>query len=485
VLCKHDVIGSNPFRSTNFSFFVLKLPPLTLSLMFLSRQSRRVILFAALLVMGSVSARASVRELPSDLVREVLSESVPTAFEVFPLSPADFSTEWKGPAPEGVQVSVVPGSIQWVRVSQLLVVPRARLRLVAQGHEAITLRTSGSVETGLSGKIFEALVPLFSGEWPPLKLQLKKAGQVREHAFNLKYSPAKSTPVQKNRVFMDSSCSPYLSEALGSESLAAHQWAYLGCRMVRSRQGSAEFPTFEVYLHWDGPQGPVKANGIPIEPAVPGLWLIRLGGERSSVEISDGSGHRFELRFQIPRKLSYASLGLGVGPYGYYFEDGVTTVSRTLPITTMYGSYFLTESSRLVFFDAFAPGNRWYNDIGFYFNNESSRALDDRMSVNILLGFHVIGFRAASSVAYRLGVPQGFELIFRDAFATRYNLSAGGFFYPPIAGKTYYNAWFRYGTSRLFAEINYIAWSELGPENEKVYSRSLGFTIGAPLFLFR
>jgi hypothetical protein len=52
------------------------------------------------------------------------------------------------------------------------------------------------------------------------------------------------------------------------------------------------------------------------------------------------------LRFMLPKKLSYASLGVGIGPYGYRFEDLLGALDRIAPITTLYGSYFLTEESQ-------------------------------------------------------------------------------------------------------------------------------------------
>jgi hypothetical protein len=238
-------------------------------------------------------------------------------------------------------------------------------------------------------------------------------------------------------------------------------------------------------LHWEGAQGVLRSGLAKVEPLIPGLWLLRAGPERPVVSLETAKGEKLEIHFQIPKRLSYASLGLGVGPYGFLLDDTHSTVNRIMPITTMYGSYFLTEGSRLVFFDALVGGSHWFNDMGFYFNNESTRALDERLSMNLLLGFHIIGFKVTSGTAYRLGVPQGFEVVVRDAFKTRCNASEGGFFNPPIGGKSYYNAWVRYGTSSLFGELNYISWSELGPSNERVYSRSLGVTVGAPLFIFR
>jgi hypothetical protein len=443
-------------------------------------------LFVALLLGGSFSTRsvsAGIREIPQSLAHSVLSESVPTAFEVFPLRAKDFSVSWLGKSPDGIQVTVIPGSIQWVRISQLIVLPRGLIRVTGTGWDAITVQSGSFVESASAGKALELPMSLFSAGESIAEARIQRNGVIESYPFRLTWNQPQEAPLQ--RFFIDSSCSSFFPEVLGAEKIPKGQWAYLGCRVVRNRLGGNEVPTLELYLHWDGDVEELKVNGLPLKGEVAGLHIIRLSAERPRVELSLGSGPKLQLKFQLPPRLNYASLGLGVGPYSFYFEDSVSSVSRTLPIATMYGSYFLTESSRIVFFNAFAPGSRWYNDIGFYFNNESSRALDDRLSFNLLLGFHVIGFKASSGVAYRLGVPQGFEMIFRDAFKKRYSASAGGFFYPPIAGKTYYNSWVRFGNPQLFGEINYIAWSELGPENERVYSRSLGITLGAPLFFFR
>ncbi len=442
---------------------------------------------AALFLFCSTS-QAAVRDLPTDLAREVLSESVPTAFTVFPIHHQDFSARWGGSPPGGIQVSIAPGTIQWVRVSQLLVLPRARLRIAVQGWDSVTVRTAGYADSAEGGKLLEVPVALLALESSPIQLVLEKGNIVERHSLWLDYSPrshASKASSPAHRVFADSSCSAYVPQVIDPEKLPSHHWAYFGCRVVRNRVPGGEVPSFEVYLHWEGAKGVLRSGLAKVDSLIPGLWLLRAGPERPVIQLETEKGEKLEIQFQIPKRLSYASLGLGVGPYSYRFEDGTTPVDQLMPITTIYGSYFLTESSRMVFFDALAGGSRWFNDMGFYFNNESTRALDERLSLNLLLGFHIIGFKAATGVAYRAGVPQGFEMVIRDALRVRWNASVGGFFYPPIAGKSYYNAWVRYGTSSIFGEINYIAWSELGPTDERVYSRSLGVTLGAPLFIFR
>lgn len=58
--------------------------------------------FVRMLVLAAVllpleGALASIRDLPVDLAREVLSESVPTAFTVFPLHSSEFTPRWGAP----------------------------------------------------------------------------------------------------------------------------------------------------------------------------------------------------------------------------------------------------------------------------------------------------------------------------------------------------------------------------------------------------
>ena len=108
--------------------------------------------------------------------------------------------------------------------------------------------------------------------------------------------------------------------------------------------------------------------------------------------------------------------------------------------------------------------------------------LDERLVFSILLGFHLVSFSSPIGTQHRLGAPQGVEVVWRDALGRRNNASVGGFFYPPINGKTYYNSWLRIGGPSVFGEINYLYWTELSGDGGHASSRSLGISIGAPLF---
>jgi hypothetical protein len=83
----------------------------------------------------------------------------------------------------------------------------------------------------------------------------------------------------------------------------------------------------------------------------------------------------------------------------------------------------------------------------------------------------------------RLSAPQGFELVFRDFFATSRNLTFGAFLYPKIAGRTYYNTWIRWGSGAFFGEVNYIGWKE-PHDNGYTETHSLGLSFGIPVWRY-
>jgi hypothetical protein len=143
----------------------------------------------------------------------------------------------------------------------------------------------------------------------------------------------------------------------------------------------------------------------------------------------------------------------------------------------------MTETVRAVAFNATAIHSSFFTDQGFYLLIEQFRVLDQRFSLNLLLGAHAIAFAREKNVYARFGAPQGVEMVYRDFISRYYNLSMGGFVYPPIQGKSYYNLWLRWGTRGLFGEINYLAWREpFG--SESLTTSSVGISLGFPLAQF-
>ncbi|MBI3555139.1 MAG: hypothetical protein HY074_02600 [Deltaproteobacteria bacterium] len=335
-------------------------------------------LFAA----GALQAQTT--PLPSALPSELFAESAKTGAAPGDYSAQDFAIEWKGPSPGGVTATLAEDSLEWIRVAEVLVVPRGRLILTAKGLSS---------------------------------------GMVSYAGF--------STPIE-----------------------------------VRGGNGRVEIPS-------------------DIASSIGNVWTLRLSSAANRVSLRVGT-QSLVLRYSIPVVDHAGTIAIGVGPYAYTFEAEHTNTHTWAAIITAYGSYRLSDTMRIVGFDASAAHYNYYNDTGIYLSTVSAKAFDNRLLVNIMLGAHALVFRTDNVHYLRPGGPQGFELVYRDAFKRAYNLSLGAFIYPPISNRSYYNVWARWGGAGLFAELNFIAWREKGGSSDiqGVYNRSIGVSLGMPLFRF-
>jgi hypothetical protein len=190
------------------------------------------------------------------------------------------------------------------------------------------------------------------------------------------------------------------------------------------------------------------------------------------------------LKYQVADIYHRGSLGAGLGPYWNHFYGNGDGSQTWAPVLTLYGSYFISEPIRIVAFDATTMDSSFATDFGVYLSTEYTTILDKRLVVNLLLGAHAIAFVSQGQMFYRLSAPQGLEVTFTDFLKRGSNVSAGLFLYPLINGVSYYNTWIRWGSPKLFYELNYISWDEpIGPTNA-VHSDNFGFTLGTSLFRF-
>jgi hypothetical protein len=445
------------------------------------RIAARAAIFATLAMLALAEpASAYVTALPPSLVPDILSETVPTAFAPFELSTADFGVEWVGPAPEGVSLELLPGTLQWVRVADVLALPRARLRARAAKAEEGRVSNGGfSQPLALSqGELVAELpVALLSGEHNPIEIVFKREGrEVAGHAL-LRFKPRPELPA--DRVYFDPSCSRFGMTAEGAaQSARARGWAYVGCRMAEVLTPGHRTTSLEAWVVWDGVGQKILVGGVPTPSSSASVWPLRLRAEPGRVQLAlPGGGDEMVLRYSTPDRYHRGSIGLGIGPYWDKFEGAGESLSTPAPVLTVYGSYFITEASRLVVFDATTLDAHLTTDLGLYLNTEYARVLDRRIVVNLLLGVHAIGFVSHGSYRVILGAPQGLEAHIVDFLGKGRNLSSGLFFYPKINGKSYTNVWLRWGSARFFGEVNYISWDE-ELDNQAFHSESAGVSFG-------
>ena len=426
-------------------------------------------------------AMATVLDLPTNLVNDTLSETVPTAFAPdVSLTAADWTAEWAGPPIPGVSLALGARSLEWVRVADVIVLPRAHLVVEAEEAEAGQARNVGfsqamTIENGRGS--LDLPVALLSGPANTVALVVRRGGKELRGEVRLRFKPRFAEP----HVYTDPSCS---GQGVSAENvqLGPSQWLYVGCRLVFSEGSEHRTAGFEVYAFWDGAGPAIDIGGVSTPATAPSLWPLRLRAEPGYVDLkADGTSLR--LSYHTAPRLHLGSLGVGLGPYSYQYDaPGVAVKSANL-MATIYGGYFITEMMRVVAFGALAIHATPYTDFGVYLDSEYLKIIDRRLTINLMLGAHVLGFNSGSQVKYALGGPQGFELTFKDVRKGE-NLTAGAFIYPHIDQTMYYNVWLRYGSSKFFGEMNYISWIEPLSDSDRVYARSIGLSIGFPVARF-
>ncbi|OFZ81093.1 MAG: hypothetical protein A2583_10985 [Bdellovibrionales bacterium RIFOXYD1_FULL_53_11] len=444
------------------------------------------VVFAAVVAwlgVGLSPARASVHQLPESVLAEALSETVPTAFEPVDFSAADFTVEWVGRPVPGVEYRLGRRSFEWVRSGEVFLLPRGSLIVSVENTTGGQLVNGGFVQAlaveGARGTA-ELPVALVSGAHNAIRVVVRRpgAGEMTGE-LRIRFKPAKKR--DNALVFVDHSCSSSMVSA-SSTGARPDEWVYIGCRQVFAEGDSHRVTSLEMFVFWENGGENVSTEGVAITPAQPYVWRLRLRSKPGSITLRSGL-HGMKISYGIAEKMRLGNMGVGLGPYTYYYDAKGHAADTYAPVATMYVSYFILETMRLVAFNATVAHSSWNTDLGVYVNYESIRVLDRRLSLNVMLGGHGLVYKYGGKVHTSFGFPQGVEVIFRDAFKRRCNLAFGAFVYPLIDKKSYYNLWVRWGSS-YFAEINYISWHESPDERDRIYMRSAGISFGMPLFSF-
>lgn len=461
------------------------------------RVARWVLLLLVGLFCWVPRVHALFHELPDSLVPLLLSETVPSAFSPNDFEASDFIVTWEGQNSaaglsaelplKDIRFRIGKESLEWVRVADVFVLPRARLIVQAVGIEGGQLRSGGFTQSFRApvgkGKIWEAQLPiaLISGPKNPITVTILRNGKELKGTLGVRFRPQERSASPRGesvRIYYDTTCSRFDVRTEGIK-LPRDSWAYVGCRLVYSEGDQHRTGSLEVFVFWDGVGQSIQVDGVETPSTSVSVWPLRLRNQPGKVTLSSGS-YQIQLRYFVPDRLRLGFIGMGIGPYQYTYNAGAQDINTVAPVLTLYGSYFITETMRLVMFDATSLHKKFFTDFGIYLLIEQVRTLDERFSLNFLLGAHGIGFRFLEDTFVRISAPQGVEVVFRDFLFRKYNASLGAFVYPPIQGRSYYNIWLRYGKSALFGEFNYISWRE-EVVGYSLFNRSVGVTVGFPL----
>jgi hypothetical protein len=429
-----------------------------------------------------------------DLISAVVGEHDPTAWAAYAVQTSDFEPVWDGDEPAAVTARLLGHSVEWTRPNDVLVLPRAQLRIEVAGAQHGVVAYGGLLHLLRSQEAGQPLavelpVALLVDPSGPVSVRYTRDGQRHEGRLSLRRKP--NTVPPGVRVHRDPSCSPYVSEVL-AEGGAGDDWLSMGCRRVMVQGEGAMTQVVDLYLFWDNVSA-VEVEGSTVELNRSRPLVVRLQPGAHTLNVRAAPNRSLTVKYDYPRRAHNGLLELSAGPNLHHWlgvlDDPLGGIAKDplyvlAPLIVARLSYRISDTVRLMSLNAVNISARADGDFGLYANYEAIRALDRRFTINLLVGAHAVAFTSSDGYVVRFGAPQGAELISHDALFKNFNLVLGGFLYPPIAGKHYYNLYLRYGTPHLFVELNFLSWQEPMDTGVPASTRSLAVTIGLPLLRF-
>lgn len=448
-------------------------------------------LWLAVFGLSAVALAEDSLVLDAHPAETVLSKQTTLVLNPPSVSEKDFEVTWLGVPIDGAEASILPDSIQWVRTQDVLVLPRARVRIRIPGKAFGNARHRGatqSFEQKDGASEIEMPIALLTGDPGVIELNVRRETVAHpEVKTKLALRFKSSLPVEE-RIHIDTSCSSYRFN-LQKAALSPHSWAFVGCRLVYTENADRLIPSLEVFLFWDGVGQKILIDGTPTESTVPGVWHMRLRSSPGTVRFAhgvDAMKQEIEFTYRLRSELHLGSFGVGFGPYAYQYTSagGTDNIDDIAGVFTFYGSVFFNHYMRTVLFSVIPVHRKLFADTGIYLLIEQARILDTRLSVNFLLGGHGLLFPYSGANYFRFSFPQGIETVLRDFPYRRHNLMFGAFAYPFAGERSYYNIWLRWSMGGYFGELNYIKWQEIVRSGTMVGAELWGVSFGMPLFEF-
>lgn len=436
---------------------------------------------AILLVLPSSGRGQNVSKLEAvsgkDIDPSTAREVRRAVFSPAPLRTEDFAVEWTGPPPAQLSAELESGSLEWV-IAGRLKVPRGILVLRRPPGHAATVAQAGALHAWAADTP-SVTIPILLLTGVEHRIRIRFADD-RGADLEIRFRPR---PANQGLVLMDATCSPF-GLHVREGTVPPDSYLYFACGQLRVARRSGISPSVEARAYWQGSGDLVALNGISVPPDGSGTWSVTLPHETSALRLQT-RGHEITMAYRIPPRLRALSLGIGLGPYVYHYDSPLKRIDNDLiALATLYGSLTIAPNMRVVYFNAAPVLRPGYFDQGLYLWTEQFRLFDSRMSFNLLLGFHALVFQYAGDTRLVPSLPQGGEVVFTDFLARGFNFAAGAFYYPEINRRSYINAWLRWGTPLLFAEINYLDWKE-PVDSATVHTRAIGASLGVhPLRLF-
>lgn len=354
-------------------------------------------------------------------------------------------------------------SVQWVRLNEVLLMPRAKLRLqipaTAPSFHVKYLNKVFLLQSYKGRATLDLWVSLFRAE----PITILKGNEVYE-VITLLAEKSKQTT---NTQLIDYSCAPWSVEVLGLDD----DYLSVGCKIHRTGKVGAEVPHLEIlwsaasYRLADDSPSPYYASITTSDPVE--FEVINNKNEKKKVTI----------KTKLPKRVKRLRVGFGLGPHQFKTMENKVTEDRWTGSYFLYSNLFLGEGVSLRAFNAYTRQDSTFNNAGLYYATEISKFFDNRFSFTTLIGAQILTYKTPQGDNFNEAIfPQGGEIVWQHPFGLKNYRMTVGLFFDLSQAHTYQNNWLRFGTS-TFMEVNYIKW---GTENTQ--AELWGFSVGFPIF---
>ena len=379
---------------------------------------------------------------------------------------------------ENIKSKVVlkKGSIQWIRINDVLLTPRARLAIHFKGDASdfhIKYRDQSILmQQRKKIAVTEFYVSLFQFDKAKIFYKGREIGDISFHA--------KENKIKKRKTHLiDYSCSRNNIKIKGMDN----EYISLGCRTQRVGKFGKEKPMTEIlwssanYKLLDNSEAPYISVFMDSTP-------VKIKVKNQFNEIKE-----IEISARIPKRLHRLNIAYGLGPYAFNTtfardpKDINTTEFETnkepiAPAFMLYFNFKLTPETSVRGFNAIVAKKSIFNNLGVYFASDLAKTIDNKLTITTLLGMQHLYFQydSKAKIISEPIFPQGIEANYNHAFGIENYLIGGGAFLSPSESYDYQNVWVRWGKG-IFWELNYIYWKK-DEFSVKTWGLSAGFFFG-------
>lgn len=368
-----------------------------------------------------------------------------------------------------LRAKLVEHTLQWVRLDEVLLVPRALLQVqfTAEPGRNFTF-TYGN----------QKVIPLFDAKnniyktqtfvslFEAIPLELYENDQIMSTIRVLPTS--ESSPISQ---LIDYSCAPYYLEITG----LVDDFVSVGCKIQRTGRFGDEKPYLEVLIT-------SASYRLKDQSAPPyNITFHETGTAKMTLVSYDGREETLSISAKVPERLPRLRLAWGAGPYTLYTKSETQRKNQIAPTLMLYGNLALNAQTSLRFFDSYSRNVSTFHNWGAYFAWDLARFCDQRCQLTSLIGAQGVGyqFNSGADKVSEVIYPQGFEFVYSHPFGQlNYKLSYGMFASLSTTQYNYKNLWLRYGKG-WFLEANYIEWSR-----DEWFASMFGLSVGFPLVSF-